>query len=29
MLKGICTDLETSKKLRELGFNDSESEFVY
>ena len=29
MLKKICTDLETSKKLKELGFDDSESEFVY
>jgi hypothetical protein len=29
MLKSICTDLETSKKLRELSFDDSESEFVY
>ncbi len=29
MLKSICTDLETSKKLRELGFDDSKSEFVY
>lgn len=29
MLDKICTDLETSKKLKELGFNDSESEFVY
>lgn len=29
MLEKICTDLETSKKLKELGFNDSESEFVY
>lgn len=29
MLDKICTDLETSKKLKELGFNDSKSEFVY
>jgi hypothetical protein len=29
MLEKICTDLETSKRLRELGFDDSESEFVY
>ena len=29
MLKKICTDLETSKRLKELGFDDSESEFVY
>ncbi len=29
MLEKICTDLETSKKLKELGFDDSESEFVY
>ena len=29
MLKRICTDLETSKKLKELGFDDSESEFIY
>jgi hypothetical protein len=29
MLEKITTDLETSKKLKELGFNDSESEFVY
>lgn len=29
MLKTICTDLETSKKLKELGFDDSKSEFVY
>lgn len=28
MLEKICTDLETSKRLKELGFNDSESEFV-
>jgi len=29
MLEKICTDLETSKKLKQLGFDDSESEFVY
>ena len=29
MLKKICTDLKTSKRLKELGFDDSESEFVY
>ena len=29
MLEKICTDLETSKRLKELGFDDSESEFVY
>jgi hypothetical protein len=29
MLENICTDLETSKKLKELGFDDSKSEFVY
>lgn len=29
MLEKICTDLETSKRLKELGFNDSKSEFVY
>lgn len=29
MIKQICTDLETSKRLKELGFDDSKSEFVY
>ena len=29
MLEKIYTDLETSKRLKELGFDDSESEFVY
>ena len=29
MLEKITTDLETSKKLKELGFNDSETQFVY
>lgn len=29
MLEKICTDLKTSKRLKKLGFDDSESEFVY
>jgi hypothetical protein len=29
MLEKITTDLKTSKKLKELGFDSSESEFVY
>lgn len=29
MLKEICTDLQTSKKLKELNFDDSRSQFVY
>lgn len=29
MLEKICTDLKTSKRLKELDFDDSESEFVY
>jgi hypothetical protein len=29
MLEKITTDLETSKKLKELGFNDSESELGF
>ena len=29
MIKNICTDLETSKRLKELGFDDSKTQFVY